>query len=63
MKVNKRKYADPLLKVTKFHKIPVKKYPHKLFLCTIEEIKTELRNQRVTDIKKSIHKKGEHDRN
>ena len=70
MEVEKRKYVDFLLKVTKFHNIPVKTYPHKslniskgvvqskeILLCTIEEIKRKLNKQEVTDVK-SIHKKG-----
>ena len=76
MEVEKRKYADFLLKMTKFHNISVKTYSHKslnvskgvvrskeLSLCTIEEIKRELKKQRVTDIKRVfIKKRGENNR-
>ena len=54
----KKKYADFLVKMTKFHNIPVTTYSHKsldvnegivqskeLLLCTIEEIKRELKKQ------------------
>ena len=56
--VEKRKHADFLLKMTKFHNISVKTYPQKslnvskevvrskeLSLCTIEEIKRELKSK------------------
>ena len=56
VEVEKRKHADFLLKMTKFHNISVKTYPHKtlnvskgavkskeLSLYTIEEIKRELK--------------------
>ena len=57
--------------MTKFHYIPVKIDPHKslkvskgvlwskeLSLCPIEEIKRELKKQRVTDIKRVSIKRG-----
>ena len=60
VKVEKRKHADFLLKMTKFHNISVKTYPHKslnvskevvrskeLSLCPIEEIKRELKKSKV----------------
>ena len=52
---------------TKFHNISVKTYPHKspnvrskeLSLCTIEEIKRELKKQGVAEVKRvSIKKEG-----
>ena len=68
----KRKHADFLLKMTKFHNVSVKTYPHKslnvskrvvrskeLSLCTIEEVKRELKRQGVTEVKwVSIKKEG-----
>ena len=59
--------------MTKFHNISVKTYPHKslnvssgvvrskeLSLCTIEEIKRDLKKQGVTEVKRvSIKKEGE----
>ena len=59
VEVEKRKHADFLLKMTKLHNISVKTYPHKspnvskgvvrskkkLSLCTIEEIKRELKSK------------------
>ena len=64
--------ADFLLKMTKFHNISVKTHPHKslnihkevvrskeLYLCTIKEIKSELKKQGVTKVKRvSIKKEG-----
>ena len=60
VEVDKRKNADFLLKMTKFHTINVKTYPHKslniskgvvrskeLSLCTIEGIKKEMKKQGV----------------
>ena len=58
--------------MTKLHYIPVKIDPHKslnvskgvlwskeLLICSIEEIKRELKKQRVTDVKRvSIKKEG-----
>ena len=72
IEVEKRKHADFLLKMTKFHNISVKTYPHKslnvskgvvrskeLSLCTIEEIKRKLKKQGVTKVKIiSIKKEG-----
>ena len=72
MEEEKRKYADFLLKMTRFHNIPVKTYPHKslnrsegvvqtkeLLFWTIEEIKKELKKQGMTDVKRvSIKKEG-----
>ena len=71
VEVDKRKNADFLLKMTKFH-INVKTYPHKslniskgvvrskeLSLCTIEEIKKEMKKQGVTKVKRvTIKKEG-----
>ena len=68
----KRGNTDFLLKMTKFHNISAKTYPHKslnvskrvvrskeLSLCTIEEIKRELKKQIVTEVKSvSIKKEG-----
>ena len=58
IEVEKKKHADFLRKMTMFDNIPVKSYPHKslnvsmgvvrskeLSLCTIEEIKKELKNK------------------
>ena len=68
--VDKRKNADFLLKMTKFHTINVRTYPHKslciskgvvrskeLSLCTIEEIKKEMKKQGVTEVKRVTMKK------
>ena len=55
--------------MTKVHNISIETYPHKtlnviekskeLSLCTIEEIKRELKKQGVTEVKKvSIKKEG-----
>ena len=68
--VEKRKHADFLLKMTKFHNISVKTYPHKslnvskgvvrskeLSLCTIEEIKREIKKQGMTEVCR-LKKKG-----
>ena len=64
VKVEKRKHADFLLKMIKFHNISVKTYPYKslneskgvvrskeLSLSTIKEIKRELKKQGVTEVK------------
>ena len=69
MEVEKRNHADFLLKMTRFHNITVKTYPHKslniskgvvrsneLSLCTIEEIRSEMRKLDVTEV--SIKKMG-----
>ena len=72
VKVDKRKNANFLLKMTKFHTINVKTYPHKslniskgvvrskeLSLCTIDEIKKEMKKQGVTEVKRvTIKKEG-----
>ena len=72
VEVKKRKHTDFLLKMLKFHNIIVKTYPHKslniskgvvkskeLSLCTIKEIKRELKMQCVTEVKiVSIKKEG-----
>ena len=72
VEVDKRKNADFLLKMTKFHTINVKTYPHKplniskgvvrskeLSLCTIGEINKEMKKQGVTKIKRvTIKKEG-----
>ena len=68
--VDKRKNADFLLKMTKFHTMNVKTFPHKslniskgvvrskeLSLCTIEEIKKEMKKQGVTEVKRVTIKK------
>ena len=60
-----RKHAEFLLNMTKFCNISVKTNPHKslnvskgvvrskeLFLCTIEEIKRELKKQGVAEVKR-----------
>ena len=71
-KKKRRKYADFLLNLTKFYNILVKTFLHKslnvskgavrskeISLCTIEEIKRELKKQGVTDVKRvSIKKRG-----
>ena len=70
VEVDKRKNADFLLKMTKFHTINVKTYPHKslniskgvirskeLSLCTIDEIKKEMKKQGVTEVKSYNQKK------
>ena len=62
--------------MTKFHNISIKTYPHKslniskgvvrnkeLSLCPIEEIKTELKKEGGTEVKRiSIKKRGENNR-
>ena len=72
VEVDKRKNSDFLLKMTKFHTINIKTYPHKslniskgvvrskeLSLCTIDEIKKEMKKQGVTEVKRvSIKKEG-----
>ena len=72
VEVDKRKNADFLLKMTKFHTINIKTYPHKslniskgvvrskeLSLCTIEEIKKEMKKQGVTEVMRvTINKRG-----
>ena len=72
VEVDKRKNADFLLKMTKFHTINVKTYPHKslniskgvvrskeLSLCSIREIKKEMKKQGVTEVKRvTIKKEG-----
>ena len=72
VEVDKRKNADFLLKMTKFHTINVKTYPHKslniskgvvrskeLSLCSIKEIKKEMKKQGVTEVKRvTIKKEG-----
>ena len=72
VEVEKRKHADFLLKMTMFNNIAIKTYPHKslniskgvvrskeLSLCTLEEIKKELKRQDVIDVKRvSIKKEG-----
>ena len=70
IEVDKRKRADFLLKMTKFHTINVKTYHHKslniskgvvkskeLSLCTIDEIKKEMKKQGVTEVKRVTIKK------
>ena len=70
VEVEKRKHADFLLKMTMFNNIAVKTYPHKslntskglvrskeLSLCTLEEIKKELKRQDVIDVKRVCIKK------
>ena len=73
VEVEKRKHEDFLLKMTMFINITVKTYPHKslntskgvvrskeLSLCTLEEIKKELKRQDVIDVKRvsiKIHQK------
>ena len=72
MEVEKRNHTDFLLKITRLHDITVNTYTHKslniskgiirskeLSLCTIEEIKSELSKQGVTEGKRmSIKKEG-----
>ena len=70
VEVDKRKNADFLLKMTKFHTINVKTYPHKslniskgvvrskeLSLCTIDEIKKKMKKQGLTEVRRVIIKK------
>ena len=68
----KKENVDFLLKMTMFNNIAIKTYPHKslntskgvvrskeLSLCTLEEIKKELKRQDVIDVKRvSIKKRG-----
>ena len=72
VEVDKRRNANFLLKMTKFHIINVKTYSHKslniskgvvrskeLSLCTIDEIKKEMKKQDVTEVKRvTIKKEG-----
>ena len=67
VEVEKRKPADFLLKMTNFHNISLKTFPHKslsvskgvlrseeLSLCTVEERKRELKKQSCDWSEKSI---------
>ena len=66
----KKKHAVFLLKMTRFHNTAIKTCPHKslnvskgivrskeLSLCSLEEIKSELKNQGVIDVKRITIKK------
>ena len=69
VEVDKRKNADFLLKMTKFHTIIVKTYPHKSLniskgvvrnkelSCTIEEIKKRNEETRCNRSKESYYQK------
>lgn len=72
VEVEKKRYADTLLKMKNFHNKKIKSYPHgkmnmskgvvrsrELSSCTIEEIKTELKSQGLIDIKRVSIKKNE----
>ena len=72
VEVEKWKYTDFLWKITKFHNISVKTYPHKslnvckgvvrskeLSLCTIKEIKRELKKGETEVNRVSIKKEAE----
>ena len=74
VEVTKKKHANFLLKMTRFHNTTIKTYPHKslnvsigivrskeLSLCSLEEIKSELKNQGVMDVKRITIKKQEND--
>ena len=72
VEVANNKHVDFLLKMTRFHNTAIKTYPHKslnvskgivrskeLSLCSHEEIKSELKNQGVMDVKRiTIKKEG-----
>lgn len=65
VEIENQKYANSLLKMNQFHNLKVKAYPHErlhfskgvicsreLTLCSIEEIKKQLKNQGVTEVKR-----------
>lgn len=73
IEVEVKKHADFLLKMKNFHSIKIKAYPHKtlntskgvirspeLSLCSIDEIKEELKDQGVIDIKRISIRREEH---
>lgn len=73
VEVQNKKQAKTLLQLQKLHETNIKAYPHQtlnyskgviknqeISVCTTEEIKTELKNQGVTDVKRiTFKKKGE----
>ena len=73
VEVRKKTYADNLLKMNLFAGLKIKAYPHlslntskgvvrssELSLCTLDEIKTYLKNQAVSDVKRiTIHRNQE----
>ena len=73
VEVSKKTYADNLLKMNLFAGLKIKAYPHlslntskgvvrssELSLCTLDEIKTYLKNQAVSDVKRiTIHRNQE----
>ena len=65
VKVGRKTYADNLLKMNLFAGLKIKSFPHyslnsskgvvrssALSLCTLDEIKTYLKSQRVSDVKR-----------
>ena len=72
IEVEKKKHADFLLQMKVFHNMKIKSYPHEklnsskgvvrsreLPLCTLEEVKTELKSQGVIDARRiSIRREG-----
>ena len=73
VEVSKKTYADNLLKINLFTGLKIKAYPHlslntskgvvrssELSLCILDEIKTYLKNQAVSDVKRiTIHRNQE----
>ena len=72
VEVDKKSYAENLLKMTLFTNIKIKTYPHaslnsskgvvrssELSLCTLDEIKSYLKNQSVTDVRRITFKRND----
>ena len=72
VEVNKKPYADILLKIKSFGGLKIKAFAHlslntskgvvrssELSLCTLDELKSHLQNQGVTDIKKISVKRND----
>jgi len=72
VEVAKKKYADLLLKMTTFHNMKIKAYPHRslnisrgvvrssqLSSCSIEEIKLNLKKQQVSEVKRITIRKND----
>ena len=72
IEVEKKTYADNLIKMKSFHGLKIKGYAHtslntskgvvrssELSLCSLEEIKTHLQNQGVSDVKRITIKRND----
>ena len=73
IEVDRKSYAENLLKMKEFANIKIKSFPHlslnsskgvvrssELSLCTLDELKSNLQNQAVTDVKRiSINRNQE----